>query len=319
MARRKRFSPPNQRLLTVPGRGPTIEPFMATTNRGTGRNVRHRDLYAGTPSHEVFRSAVNYNVRKGAESAGERVHGRRTFQLAGCPLAHRRSTPVGRLAVEIDQGRPVDRRRVGGRRCRLRTRGHERSCQLDEHGAQVRAIANEIDGARAGSEQKGERRLIALYHVAAGTGEDEVVAPIVCRLSTPRRDVVESHHGGGETHAAIGAYWSVLRQQPCARFDVGVAARRMRRQLDSSAGRSGAPATTASFCAGRCLYSAIVWRMRCVRCMCYVRRRCLPRAVCSGCVSDGSIWGLLSRRRGGGGLYGSGGGNRRRCGCVAVR
>jgi hypothetical protein len=183
----------------------------------------------------------------------------------------------------------------------------------------MRAVANEIDGARAGSEQKGERRLITLHHVAARTGEDEVVATVVRRLPSPRRDVVECHHGSGEPHPTIGAHRSVLRQQPCARFDVGVAARRMRRQLDSSAGRSAASATTASLRAGRCFHSAIVWRVRCVRCMCYVRRRCLPRAVCSGCLSDGSIWGLLSRRRGGGGLYRSGGGDRRRCWCVAVR
>lgn len=140
-----------------------------------------------------------------------------------------RSTAIRRLAVEIDESRPIDCRAVDGRQRLLRAGRNERTRQVHEHRAQMRSVPHEIHGADSRAEQEGERRLIALHHVAAGTGEDEVVATIVRRLPSSRRDVIERHDRRREADAAVRADGTVLGQQPSARLDICVAARWMRR------------------------------------------------------------------------------------------
>jgi hypothetical protein len=53
----------------------------------------------------------------------------------------------------------------------------------------------------------------------------------------------------------------MLRQQPRAGLDVGIAARGMRRQLHAAARGSASPATPTGLAASGRLYSAIVRRM----------------------------------------------------------
>jgi hypothetical protein len=165
------------------------------------------------------------------------------------------SVAVGRLAVVVGDseglaGRPLTISPVCTVRLGVRMMflWHQRSCEIEQAGAQVRAVAEEVAGTTADGEQIRERREVALGLVAAATGEDEVITPVVSGLTAARRNVVERHHLRGEFTPAVGADRTVLFEQPCTRVGVGGATGRMRRQLErrratsAAAAAAGAPA-----------------------------------------------------------------------------
>jgi hypothetical protein len=70
----------------------------------------------------------------------------------------------------------------------------ERAGEVDEHRAQVRAVAQQVVSADACAEEESHRRLVAFGCVAARTRKDKVVASIEGRLplSRARRDRASS-------------------------------------------------------------------------------------------------------------------------------
>jgi len=106
----------------------------------------------------------------------------------------------------------------------------------------MRPVPQEVVSPHARSEKKSHRRLISFRGVAAWAREDEVVAPIECRLALSRRDMIEGHHRRREADAAVRADWSVLVQHPHSRFQIRGPARRVRRQRGGSSGGPGASA-----------------------------------------------------------------------------
>ena len=97
--------------------------------------------------------------------------------------------------------------------------------------AQVLPVVEQVNGARAIREQVYEERLVCLCGVAAFARQHQVVAPVVGRLTFPRRDVIECERARCVRVAAIRAHWSVCRQQPLSSFGVSVAAGRNRRMF----------------------------------------------------------------------------------------
>ncbi len=93
---------------------------------------------------------------------------------------------------------------------------HQGPREVEQSWAQVRAVAEEIDGASAHGEKVGERREVTLRFVARSTGKNEVVASIVGGLATPWRNVIERHDVGRELARAVRADRSVLLEQPHA-------------------------------------------------------------------------------------------------------
>jgi len=110
--------------------------------------------------------------------------------------------------------------------------GSQRGRELDQHRAEVCAVAQEMSGAAASSEQKRDRREISLGRVAGLAREDEIVAPIVGGLAAPRGNVVERHCRGREALTAVGADGPMSLEEPPPSLGVGDASGRMRRQLE---------------------------------------------------------------------------------------
>jgi hypothetical protein len=150
---------------------------------------------------------------------------------------------VRRLVVGVGSpGRYAGRSRAGfDELCR----GNKALGQIEQHRAEVSAIANQIHRSAARCEQEGEWCHVALGRVAAGTGKDEVVATVVSRLSAARSHMVERHDGGGEANTAIRADRTMLSEQPGSRLDICGSAGRMRRQLRDGLGRTTATASSA--------------------------------------------------------------------------
>src|ERR1043166_4488527 len=86
---------------------------------------------------------------------------------------------------------------------------------LDSFREMVPVVKQEYP-ARAPREQKGEERHVRLRGVAGGTGEDQVVRPVVRGLPLPGPDMVEGHVIDRNGPAAVGADRTVLREQPVA-------------------------------------------------------------------------------------------------------
>lgn len=108
----------------------------------------------------------------------------------------------------------------------------QRHGELDEHGAQMRAIAKQIRGAAPSCEQKSDRREISLRRITDLAGKDEIVAPIISRLASPGRHVVECHRRFGESLTAVGADWTMSSEKPASSFCIGDAASGVRGQLE---------------------------------------------------------------------------------------
>ena len=72
------------------------------------------------------------------------------------------------------------------------------------------AVAQQVRGTAASREQKSDRREISLRRVTDFAGKDEIVAPIISRLASPGRHVVERHRRFGESLTAVGADWTML-------------------------------------------------------------------------------------------------------------
>jgi len=79
---------------------------------------------------------------------------------------------------------------------------------------------------RAPSEQECEEWLIGLESIARGTGEHEVVAPVVRRLPLARRDVIHGDRFRAHLALAVCAHGSMPIEQPLSRLHVRVATRR---------------------------------------------------------------------------------------------
>src|SRR5437870_2116682 len=90
----------------------------------------------------------------------------------------------------------------------------ERSREIDEHRAEVRAVAEEVGGTAATGEQKSDRREISFGRVAGFACENEIVAPIVRRLPASWRHVIECHRGLRESLAAVRAHRAMLVEEP---------------------------------------------------------------------------------------------------------
>jgi hypothetical protein len=103
----------------------------------------------------------------------------------------------------------------------------ERAGELDEHWAEVAAIAQQIRGAAPTREEKSDRREISLRRVTELACEDEIVAPIVGRLAAPGSDMIECHCRFGESLTAVGAYGPMLLEKPSPRFGVSDSSRWM--------------------------------------------------------------------------------------------
>ena len=112
--------------------------------------------------------------------------------------------------------------------------GCERAGEVDEHGAQVGTVAQEVRRAAPAGEQKRDRREISLRRVTGLAGKDEVVAPIVGRLTAAGRHVVERHRGFREPLTAVGTDRTVLLEEPSPRFGVGDASCGVRGELDGA-------------------------------------------------------------------------------------
>jgi hypothetical protein len=112
--------------------------------------------------------------------------------------------------------------------------GRERARELDEHRAQMRAVAEEVHRAAASGEQKRDRREISFGRVAHLAREDEIVAPIVGGLAAPRGNVVERHRRGREAITAVRADGAMLLEEPSPGLGVGDASRGMRGELQGA-------------------------------------------------------------------------------------
>ncbi len=92
--------------------------------------------------------------------------------------------------------------------------------EIHQHGAQVVAVAQQARGALAPGEQERQRRLVGFLTVATRTGEDQVVAPIVCGLAAARGHVVEGDRARVDAALAVRADGTVAIEQPLARLCV---------------------------------------------------------------------------------------------------
>src|ERR1041385_5159275 len=75
-------------------------------------------------------------------------------------------------------------------------------------------VVKQEDPSRASGQQEREKRHVGLGGVAGGTGEDQVVGPVVGRLTLAGSDVVQRDVVLRNGAAAVGADRSVLREQP---------------------------------------------------------------------------------------------------------
>jgi hypothetical protein len=128
----------------------------------------------------------------------------------------KRSTPYG-LTLRVEIRRLFRRERAG---------------ELDQHRAEMRAVAEEVRRAAAAGQQKSNRREISLGRVAGLAREEEIVAPIVGGLAAPRGNVVECHGRGSEALATVGADRTVPLEEPSPCLGVGDASRGMRGKLE---------------------------------------------------------------------------------------
>ena len=108
----------------------------------------------------------------------------------------------------------------------------QRARKLDQHRAQMRAVAEQVRRAATAREQERNRREISFGRVAGLAGEDEIVAPIIGGLAAPRSHVVEGHRRRGKALAAVGADRTMLFEKPSPSLGVGDASRRMRGELE---------------------------------------------------------------------------------------
>lgn len=73
-------------------------------------------------------------------------------------------------------------------------------------------IVEQEHPARPPGQQECQERHVGFGGIAAGTGEDEVIRPIVCGLAAARTDVVEGYLLSRPGFAAIGADGAVKAQ-----------------------------------------------------------------------------------------------------------
>ena len=102
----------------------------------------------------------------------------------------------------------------------------------------MRAVAKEIGGTGASGEQKRDRREVSLCRIADFACEDEIVAPIVGRLTAAWRHVIERHCGFREPLAAVGANGTVLLEKPPPCLGVGDASCGVRGELQRAVRRT---------------------------------------------------------------------------------
>ena len=141
------------------------------------------------------------------------------YRRAVSPLS---SVRIRRVLVAI---LIFDRRR---RERRDRRGGDQGPGEVDQHRAQMSAIAQQRCSTTPPREQERNGRHVALRRVALGTCQHEVVAAVVRRLASTRRDVIQRHHRRLELPLAVRADRPMLGQQPSSRLCVGRSVRRMR-------------------------------------------------------------------------------------------
>ena len=112
--------------------------------------------------------------------------------------------------------------------------GREGAREVDEHRAQVRAVAQQVRRAAPAGEQKCDRREISFGRITDLAGKDEIVAPIVGGLAAAGSYVVERHRGFREPLTAVGTDGTMLLKEPSPRFGVGDASRRVRGELEGA-------------------------------------------------------------------------------------
>lgn len=99
------------------------------------------------------------------------------------------------------------------------------TCEVDEHGAQVAAVAEQTRRAGTPRKQESEDVLVGFLDIARRAGEHEVVAAIVRGLSAARGHVVERDRSDRNLPLAVRTDRPVPVQQPLACLVICVAAR----------------------------------------------------------------------------------------------
>lgn len=92
-------------------------------------------------------------------------------------------------------------------------------------------VTNQAGRPRLACQQKCEKWLVCFIDVACGTGQYEVVAPVVGCLALSRSNVVECNQRRLDLSLAIRAHRSVPLEQPLTRFDIRIARGWLRRVL----------------------------------------------------------------------------------------
>ena len=95
------------------------------------------------------------------------------------------------------------------------------SRQILERIGEMVAVVQEVDAAGSLLEQKGQEGRIGLGRVAWDAGQDQVVRPVIGRLSPPGPHVVEGDPLGPGLEPAVGADRAMLFQQPFTMLGVG--------------------------------------------------------------------------------------------------
>src|SRR5258708_8754760 len=98
---------------------------------------------------------------------------------------------VGRLPVFFGRRVPLLSLRCGHLAPRQRSR------KIEQPGAQVRTKLEQVCRSTLSSEEKRERREVALRGVTVVAGEHQGVGAVGRGLASPRRDVVQRYDAGG--------------------------------------------------------------------------------------------------------------------------
>ena len=92
--------------------------------------------------------------------------------------------------------------------------------EIDQHGTQMLAEAEQVHGAIAAREEERENGLVRFQRVAVGAREDEVVAAVVRSFAAAGRHVVERDGVGMDTTLAVRTDGAVAIEEPLTRVRV---------------------------------------------------------------------------------------------------
>lgn len=120
--------------------------------------------------------------------------------------------------------------RVQSTQRRQRRRRNQRAREVDQHRAQVASVPQQRRRTASSRKQERDRCHVALRRVALRARQHEVVTPVIGRLATAWRHVIECHHRRRERSLAIRAHRTMLGQQPTPGLGVRATMRRRGRE-----------------------------------------------------------------------------------------